>query len=226
MAINVQKGEFDMKTTMMLLILFTLFSENVFAQDDTQWSLPAGAKARLGKGNITGEIAYSPDSARLAVASSIGIWLYDTQTYQEVALLTEHTDTFSNVAFSPDGRTLAASGTASGSWDDIIRVWDVVTGIHKHTLVGHSSGVTSIAFSPDGRTLASGGRNAAHLWDIITGTYKGILTGHSKVVISVAFSPDGETLAGGSEDNTIYLWEVATGAHTLHSVRMDRPYQV
>ena len=42
----------------------------------TKWSLPEGAKARLNKGFIF-EITYSPDSTLLAVASSIGVWLYD-----------------------------------------------------------------------------------------------------------------------------------------------------
>ena len=36
--------------TLTLLILFTLFSHNTFAQDSPQWDLPEGAKARLGKG--------------------------------------------------------------------------------------------------------------------------------------------------------------------------------
>ena len=37
------------------------------------------------------------------------------------------------------------------------------------------------------------------------------LTGHSELVRSVAFSPDGSILASGSWDNTIKLWEVASG---------------
>ncbi len=37
------------------------------------------------------------------------------------------------------------------------------------------------------------------------------LTGHSDWVLSVAYSPDGRYLASGSYDNTIKIWEVATG---------------
>ena len=44
-----------------------------------QWNLPKDAKTRLGKGSIN-EIQYSPDGQFLAVASGIGIWLYDVAT--------------------------------------------------------------------------------------------------------------------------------------------------
>ena len=61
------------------LILILLLLSPTFAQEYTQWNLPEGARARLGKGHI-GEIAYSPDGNRLAVASSIGIWIYDAHS--------------------------------------------------------------------------------------------------------------------------------------------------
>ena len=40
-----------------------LFVSSIYAQNYAKWSLPDGAKARLGKGWITGEIAYSPDGS-------------------------------------------------------------------------------------------------------------------------------------------------------------------
>ena len=73
---------------LMLLSLGTLaFLPNTYAQDYTKWGLPEGAKARLGKGWITGEIAYLLDGSRLAVAGSIGTWIYDTKTGVELDLL-------------------------------------------------------------------------------------------------------------------------------------------
>ena len=62
---------------------------------------------RLGKGRIS-DIKYSPDGARLAVAGSLGVWLYDAATRKEIKLLTAHTGWVGGVAFSPDGDTLAS----------------------------------------------------------------------------------------------------------------------
>ena len=141
-----------MKIAVTLFIVFALFLPNTFAQDYTRWSLPEGVKARLGKGGISA-VKYSPDGTRLAVAGSIGIWLYDAHTGAEVNLLTGHTRGVRSVSFSPDGGTLA-----SGSADATIRLWDAATGAHLRTLTGHTGGVLSVSFSPDGRTIASGSR--------------------------------------------------------------------
>ena len=161
-----------MKTAVTLLTLFTLCPLSGFAQDYTQWGLPEGAKARLGKGHITGNIAYSPDGTRLAMPSSMGIWIYDAHTGKELVLLTGHTEDVSGVSFSPDGATLA-----SWSLDYTIRLWEANTGEHLHTLNG-ARWVDSVSFSPDGATLAStsihyidsrGTDRMVWLWDVNTG---------------------------------------------------------
>ena len=195
---------------LILLIWFAIFTfvPNIFAQDYTQFSLPEGAKARLGKGGI-GEIAYSPDGTRLAVASGIGIWIYDAETDKELDLLTGHTFGVWSVAFSSNGNLLA-----SGSEDNTICLWDAHTGRLLHTLTGHARTIRSVAFSPDGNTLVSGSEDdTIRLWDAHTGRHIRTLTEHTDGVESVAFSPDGQILASGSRDNTICLWDVHTGRH-------------
>ena len=193
-----------MKITATFLLLLVLFSPHTPAQDSTHLNLPEGAVARFGKGGLAG-IQYSPDSTRLAVASTIGIWLYDTTTHREVALLTGHTDTVFNVAFSPDGKTLASEGRG-----EIVWLKDPKTGERTGRLVGHTDNVHSIAFSPDGQMLASGSRDTTVLlWDMATGEPKRTLTGHTETVDNVVFSPDGKLLATGSWDKTVLLWKVA-----------------
>ncbi len=200
-----------MKTTLIAtLILFTLslfiFLPHTDAVDTSEWSLPEGAQTRLGNGWING-VTYSPDpdGKLLAVASSIGIWLYDADTGEELALLTGHTANVRSVSFNPDGTTLA-----SGSDDHTVRLWDVATGTQKAVFTEHTGRVNSVHFSPDGKTLASGSNdNYVYLWDVATGTRTNDIQ-HSDDVNSVRFSPDGKTLATASDNNYAFLFDVAT----------------
>ena len=104
------------------------FSYNAFAQDSPQWHLPEGATARLGKGWLY-EIQYSPDGTRLAAAGALGVWIYDTATYEEIALFTADGYGVSALAYSPDGNIIAG-GTANGS----IILWNPETSEVLNTL--------------------------------------------------------------------------------------------
>ena len=114
--------------------------------------LPEGAIARFGKGYIN-DIAYSPDGALLAVATSIGVWLYDVSTDTELNLLSEEPDYVEAIAFSPDSSTLASGGYSP---NHAIRLWDTDTGKLLDTLEGGEE-ILALTFSPDGTMLASSG---------------------------------------------------------------------
>ena len=199
-----------------VLTLMLALATGVFAQDVSQWHLPEGAVARLGKGRIR-DVKYSPDGTRLAVASSVGIWLYDTETYQEVALLTQEPDAgervvFNSVAFSPDGETMASASKST------IQLWDVATGtplrIFWERTIFDNDNHTNVVFSPDGETLASSRGQTIHLWDVATGKQTKTLEGHAGWVTRIVFSPHGYTLATASRDKTVRLWDARTGENT------------
>jgi len=118
-------------------------------------ALPEGAVARLGKGMISLQkrpIALSPDGSLLAVATSLGIYLYNTTTYVEIGFI-ETDEGMSSVAFSPDGHLLAGGGL-----DDRIpvKLWDV-SGLQlvKTLTDTYHYSCYSVVFSPDGQLLAT-----------------------------------------------------------------------
>ena len=207
-----------MKITLASLVLLGIVSLSTFAQDTSRLGLPEGAKTRLGMGKIS-EVRYTPDGRHLAVASSTGVWLYDSATSDLVDLIRSGNSFDAiDVVFSRDGSTFAAGA------DDIICVWDAVTGEKKHAyeLTGHfaHNRIRHFAFSPDGRTLAVGIGGGVRLWDVATGKSKHGLYGKQfDDVQHLAFSPDGKILASGhrspgaghSTSGIIGVWDVETG---------------
>ena len=119
------------------------------------------------------------------------------------------TQTFSSVlaiAYSPDGKTLAASDS-SGE----IRLWCVRDGQCLLTCSGHTNWVRGIKFSPDGRYLASSSDDhTLKIWDLQEGICLQTL-GEGIHSLSFSFSPDGRYIASGSVNHTIYYWDLHTG---------------
>lgn len=148
------------------------------------------------------------DSVRCPPARRDFTWgLYHCNCRREFRTLASHSASFSSVAISPDGRTVATADD-----DGEIKLWDTAAGQERATLQGHAREVNAVAFSPDGKTLASGSDDTTiKLWHTATGLERATLQGHAHVVNAVAFSPDGNTLASGSDDKTIKLWETETG---------------
>ena len=127
-----------------------------------------------------------------------------------IATLEAHRTEVNSVAFSPDGGTLASSG----SGDNEIKLWSVSAQDSFATL-RHSDRVTSVSFSPEGATLAYGSTDGTvKLWDVRTRVETGTLRGHTDPVTSVSFSPDGSLLASGSTDGMVKLWDVRTRVET------------
>ena len=106
------------------------------------------------------------------------------------------------VAFSPDGRYLAAGG-----WDGA-GLWDLTTWEACKLQDQSDSAARSVAFSPDGSVLAVSSTNTIKLWKVETGEAWATLKGHSNMVYDIAFLDGGRKLASASLDQTVKLWDL------------------
>ena len=187
---------------LLLSLILTLYLPTSFAQNYTQMSLPEDAKARLGKGYIK-DLLYSPKGDILAVVSSIGIWLYDTKTYQELTLLPIPKNRNRALAhrirktvFSVDGQTLV-------SWteENVILIWNVATGEHKEII-----NRDGISFSSNGQKLTIEAENKTiELWDDKKEKIEKPDKQYGEIDIIIAYSPDGKTSATVDDEYNIKI---------------------
>ncbi|MBI3208314.1 MAG: WD40 repeat domain-containing protein [Candidatus Solibacter usitatus] len=184
------------------------------------WDLDSAKLARrIADGAMHGRVnavALSTDGRTLAIAAgmpakSTSVQLFDFDSGRQIATLYQSVEEIFSLAFSPDGKLLAA-----GSSDGMVRVWDVAAGTKpKETLRQHGGWVTGVAFSPDGKLFASASADrTAQVWD--TRDWKALVRlpqPPTDVANAVAFSPDGQFLAiaiGGTTEHAVRLWRTQT----------------
>jgi Tol biopolymer transport system component len=121
-----------------------------------------------------------------------------------IATLRGFPDWVTSVAFSPDGKTLAA-----GSYE-VVKLFEVKT--RKSIATFEIKGLAkALSFSPDGKLLASGSYQTVDVWDVASKKRVLAPKAHRGYVSDVVFSPDGKTLATASEDETVRLWSIPDG---------------
>ena len=186
-----------------------------FEGDVTTWALPEGVIARLGRGSEPA-MAFSPDEQSLVIGTCTGLWLYNLTTLSPVALWETEHSYVESVAFSPNGKWLAASLSAR-----LIKILDVQTGTCQ-TQIKSENHSESVTFSPDNRYIAVNSSvydstPIVEVWHAETGKPFAKFTadeeraGHCQ---PISFSPDTRLIAStcmspNSDDaGSILVWDM------------------
>lgn len=190
--------------------------------------LPDGAVARIGTNRlrITGAInvaAFSDDGRRLAFGGERGA-VQVCEAADGNLLLELHPNPALNsgiteLAFSHDGRTVAAGGF----WCKELWLIDLAAGRIVRALPNAAEGQEQwsrkhqgpgFAFTSDDRVLVVGGKDGAlRLWDVATGAELATLAGPRTAVLSLTLSADGRTALTAHYEGEVHLWDVANRKH-------------
>ncbi|KAG9127828.1 SCF ubiquitin ligase complex subunit cdc4 [Ceratobasidium sp. 392] len=118
-------------------------------------------------------------------------------------LLVGHTHAVRAVA--THGRT-----AVSGSYDNTVKVWDIITGERKWDLTGHTQKVYSVALDLDRSQVISGSMDGtARVWSLITGQLINTLTGHTSLVGLIGISST--NIVTAAADATLRVWDPSNG---------------
>ncbi|RKU15309.1 hypothetical protein C6503_13805 [Candidatus Poribacteria bacterium] len=210
-----------------ILLIAIFWLNSSLAQDYTQWHLPEGAKIRLGKGWIR-DISFSPDGAQFAVATTIGIWIYDAHTGKEIAFLNEEPRSIQALTFSQEGKMLASCDT----YGEVL-LWNTVTGeppltlLRSEKIVPRFNTPTHLVFLEDSTQLAiatiSNTRPILRVWDLNAETNQALVKhiemdtlAERQRISALKLSSDGRFLAIAVDDfkNKIFqvqVWDATTG---------------
>ena len=183
--------------------------------DVTTWALPEGAIARLGRGREP-DMVFSPDGQSLAIGTSLGIWLYDLATLSPIALWETERGMVGRIAFSSDGKWLAASNS-----DQILKVLDIQNGTCL-TQVKTDDYISGLTFSYNNQYLAAAYAQSAivEVWHAETCEPVAQFTADTEEAgfyRPISFSPDTRLIASTSAADTtddaeaIVVWDMESG---------------
>jgi len=156
--------------------------------------------------------SFDPSGRRIAVSSNAqsAAVVVDVVTGGDVFTLEGHEHTLEDVAWSPDGNSIATAGV-----DGSARVFDARTGRQRFALYGHRSHLADVDWSPDATHLITASDDGtAKVWFLIGDNARNNITLSAQDtrngISGVAYSPDGSQVLTGSKDRTAStVWDVS-----------------
>lgn len=151
-------------------------------------------------------VAFSPDSTLLAAASGSAVKVWDVAGKSLTRTLAIRGGDARRIAFSQDGKRLAAL-----SHRGEVTVFSMASGAAVTVIDSGCRGDGAVSFSPDGTILATAGEDGyLRLWDSASGRRHGEIKAHGERIHSLCFDASGKTVISASDDLTVKFWDLAT----------------
>ena len=109
----------------------------------------------------------------------------------------------------------------TGSNDSLIRIWDVSSRNHLHTLRGHKKCITALAISSDNKLIVSGSKDKTiRLWTVKKGKFVcKVLEGHRGPVTCLTLTDDKREIYSGSTSQvggtSLLCWDLSSGLMSI-----------
>jgi WD domain, G-beta repeat/WD40-like Beta Propeller Repeat len=191
------------------------------------WDVSNGAELRTLEDVSSDCVTFAPYGQTLAVANHSSVRLYDAATGKLVRRIGGVAGYIRGLAFSPDGRRLAVTGSGAQrmegdhvvywakSGDDLMqgiqdgqfKVWEVATGQELLAVTAHGWWTCGAAFSPSGRMVAFADDTSIEVWDIATNKCSQRFESDETWVGGLAIGDNGRLLASANAGG-IDLWEL------------------
>lgn len=155
-------------------------------------------------------VTLTPDGREVLIGSQAGVELRTWPELRMVAKVATGLEHVHDLAFAPDGKSLAMAGGTPGE-SGTVELWDWAGRQKLRTVGSHEDVVYRVAWSPDGERIASaGGDGICQVSGRADGALVVKFSGHSGPVLSVRYI-DAMTLASAGVDQTVRLWEGTDG---------------
>jgi WD40 repeat protein len=127
------------------------------------WDAKTGRRLTTLKHNLfVNSLTWTSGGKKLISSSDELIRIFDTATWQQIAILEGHTDYVNAISLSRNNRFLA-----SVSGDKTARLWNLDTNLQVGPPLQHEEGLYSAGISPDGKALVTGCQDGnAYTWDV------------------------------------------------------------
>lgn len=164
---------------------------------------------QFGYGVITGMPVWAPSGDYFALASSLGVWIFDIASLATPKLLSRDGVSISGIDFTQDGNQLLVFNRNPNE-PSTGTLWDVSSWTINSVTEFPDTTIVMGQFSANGTRALVRGLRHFYIWDLFSGAIQQSSEFNAQLT-EVIFSPDESLIASADDEGNVQLWNAQTG---------------